>query len=512
MHSFHSPPVAQSQHARRRTHDRPFSAWQRPAGIRPSLCSAETVRDFSLPFATRTWSQFILQFILCSLSISVILAATPPGTKLWEFQTDRPIESSPALAPDGTIYFASGSRLFALTPSGTQKWSIEISIRNSITISPTGTIYALTKNRLFAISPSGQVAWNHKADDDMDFSGDIALTADGHILAAADKVIKSLTSDDSNSIEPEGKIFRISPDGVRLWRIKFNNAFSSSPSISRSSHFVIGVGNERLFVFDSLTGAEQWNFKIGKDALRSPAIGPDGSYYAIDTNHRITALSHAGIALWQFDFSRATISSPSIGPDGTIYFGSDENSLHALTPSGALRWEFRTGSSVRSSPAITADHTIYFGCSDGKLYAVSHTGHLLWTFQTGSYIRSSPTIAPDGTIYFGSADKNFYAIRGHSPLASSSWPKFRGGPRQTGLSYETGVPSASVSSIHKTVNGTVELTILNPSAQALSLQSSSDLVLWTTLPLRSAGQPFIRYQHSPSSTVQQFYRIAPISP
>lgn len=72
-------------------------------------------------------------------------AATPaPGTKLWEFQTDGEIYSSPAIAPDGTIYFGSRDhKLYALTPGGKKKWEFSAAERIDAApaIGPDGTIY-----------------------------------------------------------------------------------------------------------------------------------------------------------------------------------------------------------------------------------------------------------------------------------------------------------------------------------------------------------------------------------
>ena len=41
-------------------------------------------------------------------------------------------------------------------------------------------------------------------------------------------------------------------------------------------------------------------------------------------------------------------------------------------------------------------------------------------------------LGPDGTVYFGSDSNGFYALRGTSPLANSSWPKFHHDLRNTG--------------------------------------------------------------------------------
>jgi len=45
------------------------------------------------------------------------------GGLLWRYKTDAPLMSSPAIGPDGTVYFGSyDNNLYALNPNGSLKW------------------------------------------------------------------------------------------------------------------------------------------------------------------------------------------------------------------------------------------------------------------------------------------------------------------------------------------------------------------------------------------------------
>ncbi|NCQ53794.1 MAG: PQQ-like beta-propeller repeat protein, partial [Caldiserica bacterium] len=56
------------------------------------------------------------------------------GTLKWKFKTGSQIESSPAIALDGTVYIASTDNyLYALKPDGTLKWKYQV---NSYLSSP----------------------------------------------------------------------------------------------------------------------------------------------------------------------------------------------------------------------------------------------------------------------------------------------------------------------------------------------------------------------------------------
>jgi outer membrane protein assembly factor BamB len=441
--------------------------------------------------------------LISTLLTSVCQAAT---SKLWEFHTSHPIRSSPALGPDGTIYISSDDRFYAVNPNGTAKWNLDISMRDSsATVSSDGTIYALTKNRIFAVRPDGTVAWSYGFGE-LRFSGEPAIAADGNAIAQADTL--GIWNDASNMYEPEGKLFQFTAAGQIKWRLKFNNRFTSSPAVGQNTIYS-GVGSERLFGFNTDTGEQRWSLKLGKDPISSPAVAGDGTIFVIDPDQRLNAIAPNGTVKWQFHLDRDSQASPSIGPDGTIYIGTDEGRFLAIEPTGVKRWEFDASGAIRSSAAIAEDGTIYFGCDDGKLYAIGSSGALTWSFQTADYIRSSPTIAPNGTIYVGSADGKLYALRGHSPLAQSPWPKYRGGARQTGSLFEAGIPKPKIKSMQRLVNGAVELVISNPSGQPIRIETSVDLLTWSLLPMRALPQLEIRYQHVTSQTsAGGFYRVS----
>ena len=77
-----------------------------------------------------------------------------PGTKLWEFTAGGGIGSSPAMAPDGSIYFGSDAKkLYALNPDGTKRWEFTVGaeIRSAPAIGSDGTLYfGADDNKLYA--------------------------------------------------------------------------------------------------------------------------------------------------------------------------------------------------------------------------------------------------------------------------------------------------------------------------------------------------------------------------
>src|SRR5208337_4209950 len=92
-----------------------------------------------------TWLGILLIFGL------TVHAETPPpeATNLWKFSFDFSLHdnstlSSPAVAPDGTIYVgAFDGKLHALTPQGKEQWRFQAGreIKSSPAIADDGTIY-----------------------------------------------------------------------------------------------------------------------------------------------------------------------------------------------------------------------------------------------------------------------------------------------------------------------------------------------------------------------------------
>jgi len=129
----------------------------------------------------------------------ILYAISPEGNIKWSYDAasgkDRRIRGSPAIAPDGTIYFGTkvtpGTRVrfFVLNPDGTLKWIFEPQDRriqdegNDIYSSPAigsdGTIYfGCETTYVYALNSSGLLKWKCKTSRDITWPSP-AIKSDG---------------------------------------------------------------------------------------------------------------------------------------------------------------------------------------------------------------------------------------------------------------------------------------------------------------------------------------------
>jgi len=113
-------------------------------------------------------------------------ALNPDGSFKWLYVVGDGVESSPAVGPDGMVYFGSyDSCVYALYDAGNQpilKWRYKTNgvVDASPTIGGDGTIYIGSRDStMYAFNPDGSILWTYKAGGDIESS--VSINGDGVI-------------------------------------------------------------------------------------------------------------------------------------------------------------------------------------------------------------------------------------------------------------------------------------------------------------------------------------------
>jgi len=380
----------------------------------------------------------------------------------WQFKTDGPIHSCPAIGSDGTIYFGSAdSYLYALHPNGTLRWRFKAEgpIYCSPSIGSDGTIYfGCNENYIYALNQDGTQKWKITPSQHHPVSP--AIGSDGTIYFSMRM----------------NCFYAINPDGSLKWeyRPEEYSSILGSPAIASDGTIYFGTDDMYFYAFNP-DGTQKWKYHSNDFLRGTPALGSDGTIYFHEYGGLLYALNPNGTKKWEYSCGHRVYASLAIGSDGTIYFCSRGGSLWAINPNGTQKWIFDiilpepkfAGFPMYSSPVIGSDGSIYFTFSNGKLYALNSNGAKLWDLfisddelQESEYRNSSPTLSSDGTLYIGSDNGYLYAIFVDSQgLAQSPWPKFQQNSKNVGRapSVIDNPPSVSITSPSdgNSISGTV---------------------------------------------------------
>ena len=317
---------------------------------------------------------------LCGLIASGTMAQTaaPAVTNLWKVRLpDSGNESSPALAPDRTIYQGTfGGWLMAVSPDGKTKWKFKTGreVRSSPAVAEDGTIYF------------GSRDW---------------------------------------------KFYALTPDGKLKWKFATGNLVVSSPAVALDGTVYFGSHDKNFYALTP-DGKLKWKFATGAELESSPAIGADGTVYFSSTDGNVYALRPDGTELWRLPTGGCTGSSPALDEDGNMYLAG--SSFVSISRAGKLRWRSGLPAPLDTSPAAAANGQVYFSSPWLYLGAFGTNGAYLWEFRAGYNFSSSPNVNPQGIIYAndGRYLSALQPLTNAASLVKSSWPMWRANPQHSG--------------------------------------------------------------------------------
>jgi len=323
------------------------------------------------------------------------------ATLKWVFEgAEDEIRSNPVIGADGTVYVGSDDyNLYALNPDGTLKWKLApertADVVGSPAIAADGTLYVMFLT-LSAVNPDSTMKWESEVYQNSSCTG-AAIGSDGTIYV----------------VNGSNRLVAVDPDGSEKWSKMIYGAPQGSPLIGSDGTVYAASYSGTLRAFSPVDGTQKWEYIVSGANCYSQgaAIAEDGTIY-VGGRDKLDAVNPDGTRKWACDLENMVEGGPAIGPDGTIY--ALARALCAVAPDGTVKWKYEVdyGSFMETSPAIDADGTIYVGSSGGSVYAVNPDGTLKWEYEVASgYKMFSPTIGPDGTLYIACQDDCLYAFQ-----------------------------------------------------------------------------------------------------
>jgi len=267
------------------------------------------------------------------------------GIPIWNYTTDGPVESSPAVY-NNSVYFGSNDhRVYCLdTLTGTKSWEY------------------VTGEPIYEYSPT---------------------VVGGRVYIGSH----------------DGNMYCLNAEtGEYIWHKR--STPSTTPAVYNDRVY-FGSWDNNVYCLDAYTGSIIWNFPTGHDMHSTPAV-INGKVYVGSFDFQVYCLNATtGEMIWNTNIGSYTWSSPAVAYE-RVYIGSDNDIFYCLDANtGNYLWNYSTGGNV-CSPAV-ADGKVYFSSNDYYVYCLDAiTGEDIWEYETSQVWYYSPVIA-NGKLYIFAA-------------------------------------------------------------------------------------------------------------
>jgi large repetitive protein len=313
-------------------------------------------------------------------------ALNPNGTLRWRFEFGRQPEdaegyvqmpglTTPAVAADGTIYVH--------TEAGTTD-------PNSYAVAG--------PSRLYAINPDGTPKWSYAFNNGL---GVLVGGAPSSPAVGPDHTIYVGSMDTG--------LYALSPEGSRRWVVSPEaTSIGGSPAVALDGTIYVSIFDLHAY---SPEGTEKWVADLGDGCCNdaSPSIGPGGTIYACGIHpDTCSATSPSGAFLWDFPVQDPEWT-PAVGAAGTIFVSANDAGLYAIHPNGAQRWRYYSGDvfdNPQGSAVVDAAGRLFLRGDFGALFVVNANGKKGQVIDapgeaddSNAFEEVNYAIGSDGTLY-----------------------------------------------------------------------------------------------------------------
>ncbi len=282
---------------------------------------------------------------------STVFANTSPGT------------GGTAVDQQGNFYVERGNEgFYSFDSNGNLRWKQWLSsgwVQASPAIAPDGTIYFIDWH-VYAYDPDGLLKWTAPP-----------LTAPSYAAIAVNSAGVIYIPRNDN------KLHSFNPDGTSRWTFNLDSGsyynYRSSVSIGDDGTLYLGNKSGNLYAYtDNATSASlKWSYSTGGQMYgEAAAIGADGTIYIGGAGQQLHAVNPDGTAEWTYN-TGSSVKTPAVDLNNRVYFCSGSK-LYALNSTGSLVWSYNGCSAgTGGSPLIDSNGILYMRGSGGnKVYAI----------------------------------------------------------------------------------------------------------------------------------------------